>query len=518
MQEYNEIIDVILNLSTLKKQGKKRNYPPYKKFFILLQKIFIDLEYDISMKRIAIMLSVIFLLTASLKPILPESTLLYTETVEIESIESQYTLDLIVPVCLKKGSTYEDADRRIYIEIGPRKKLVGTGKYFIEVLVAVKITDGQGKTTADFKSYLNCNLEDCDLDAEIFALYWDDIGEKRADKAGELFEEGIPLIVTDKLCEVKITLVNVLSSHYVVESSNIDYESKLECPLAMMGITMEIAVDYSPQQKEVIQALTEAEEFTTTGDQQYQGGELDKAHTAYEKAEALYNQVGDTLRAEEIQSKITDVFTKIGEQHFLLGEQFFVDEEYEKALAEYEKAKAIAAALEDDEMSAKIQLMIDTCNSYLTAENNFKEGIDLFNETGDIPYYEIKIKNYKKAQSWFETAQTEYEVLKDTEKTEECRTWMQNCDAKIDQLVTEHADSTDEPVETPWTCSILGVVIAGAAICIIVLYWGLRPVSRPEPPPQKPESEELRILKYRLVKGEITVEKFEELKSALDEQ
>jgi tetratricopeptide (TPR) repeat protein len=483
----------------------------------VLQKIFIDSDDDVFMKKIAIVLSIIFLLTVSLKPLLPESTLLYTETVKIKTIENPYTLDLTVPVHLKKRLTYKEEDRKIHIDMGPHIEEMFWGM-FLKVLVSVEITDEQKRTTADFEGYLNCNLEDCDLDADKTALHWDDVGEERADKAGELFVEGSSLIVADDLCQVKITLVNFLCSGYLAETMFIEYESDLECPLCITGITMDIAVDYASQQKEVVQSLIKAAEYTTTGDQQYQAGELDKAHTAYEIAKALYDQIGDTLKAEEVQNKITDIYTKMGEQHFLLGEKFFVDEKYEKALTEYEQAKAIAVTLEDDEMSTKIQLMIDTCNSYLTAGNNLDKGIKLFKDAEDTPYYRIAIKNYENAKSWLEKAKTEYETLKDVEKTEECQVWLQKCDAKINQLVAKHTDSTDEPAETPWVYYILGCIIAGAAICALVLYWGLRPVSKPKPPPQKLESKELEDLKYRLVKGEITVEEFEELKSALGEQ
>lgn len=471
-----------------------------------------DSDHGVCMKKIAIMLSIIFLFSAVSKPILPESTLPYIERVEIEVIEDYYNFYLTVPVYLKNGLTYKEENRKIHIEIGPQKETF-YHNFFIEILIATDIKNAQGKTTADFKGYLNCNLKDCDKIDEKHILYWDDVGEERADKAGEFFEKGRSLLVEDTLCQVEITLISFLCYPYLADDSFVEHESDLKCLLPLRGITFDIAVDYSPQQKEIVQSLTKVSEYTAAGDEQYQAGEWDQAQDLYEKAHALYEQIGDTLKAEKVHSKITEIEIK---QHFSSAEQFFSDEEYKKALTEYEKAKTISDTLEDNQMSTEIQVMIDRCNSYLAAENNFEEGKKLFNETEDIPYYEIKIKNYKKAKSSFETAQSEYDKVGDSEKTEECGTWIQNCDAKIDKLLAQHTDSTDEP-GLPWIYYVLGVVISGAAICALVLYWGLKSASTRRKP-HDPESEALKTLKYRLAAGEITVEEFDELKSALDEQ
>jgi hypothetical protein len=60
-------------------------------------------------------------------------------------------------------------DWMVNVKIEPQvwtKRNTGKSKRYVfsKVLVHLVITDSRGKMTADFESYLNCSLKDCDRD------------------------------------------------------------------------------------------------------------------------------------------------------------------------------------------------------------------------------------------------------------------------------------------------------------------------------------------------------------------
>ncbi len=441
----------------------------------------------------------------------------FSETVSIQSKSDQYTLDCTMPVYVNRGSTYEMEDRTVHIVIDPQIPISWRDSY-LTVQVSISITDS-GRTTADFHSYLNCNLENCDLNAMERNLYWDHAGKDRADLAGELFAEDSPLVVSDGFCSVTVLPKNFLTVKYPAFTFIPDYESDLECPIPLIGLGLEITIDYLEDQASCAKHFKEASVHHTSADSYFQEGDLDNALSEYEKAKTIYDQLGDMVRSDTVREQIETVSLLRASEYLGRGDQFFAEGKFDEALTEYEKAKEIYDAIGDKEQSSTAENIIEKCQYYRAATENLEKGIELFKEAEGAKYKRKMIEGYKEAKSYFEEAQEEFKQVEDSEKAAECTTWINKCIAELEEL--QEVEEGDQPsgIESLYSVLTFVVVAGGAVIIVIILKY--RP-TKPEHPvekeiPAEKKPDELEILKTRLVKGEITTKEYEELKSVLEE-
>lgn len=423
--------------------------------------IFIDPNHETrgDDMKIAVLFGIILLALIALES---TESIPFSETITIKGDEDPYTLDLAVLIYVKRGATYEVEDRIIRIVVDPRERALIAKFHFLKVLVSIDITDSTGKTTADFQSYLNGNLKDCDVTTPEGQLFWDHAGEKRADKAGEPFTEDAPLTVKDAHCNVKMRLINSLYSQYLANVFPGERDTDLECLLPLRGLTVGIDIDYSPEQAIIVDLFEKASEHVQTGDDFFQAGDMDQAFIAYEKAKAVYNQLGDAVKSNRISEQIKTATLLKASEHAALGDQFFEAGEYEKAAAEYEKAKTQHDAVYDQEMSTTMQKMIVTCTSYATAVKIFNNGVETFKEAESTPYSWKAVEKYKEAKSNFETAKAEFDKVGDQKKSDECVTWINQCNTKIASAAPKEV----EPV-TPTIRYSLEIVIGAG----VVLWW-----------------------------------------------
>ena len=137
----------------------------------------------------------------------------------------------------------------------------------------------------------------------------------------------------------------------------------------------------------------------------------------------------------------------------------------------------------------------------------------MFIEAKHIKEHDEAIKKYQEAKLLFETAKTEFDELGDGEKSDECMTWIDQCDTELNMLETE---SVSEPEKSLPFLSIVG--IAGGIGVVVVLVLLYKSVRAPKVPvkPEREESEEFKNLRYRLATGEISIEEYEKLKSILE--
>lgn len=408
----------------------------------------------------------------------------------------------------------------VNVKIEPQvwtKRNTGKSKRYVfsKVLVHLVITDSRGKMTADFESYLNCSLKDCDRDTPQTFLFWDHAGEERADNAGEIFDGDTPIVVRDHYCEVTVSLVSFLESRLAyLCSPDLEYcESDSECITFLNGLTVEVAVDYSTTYRAFAELFESASDHVAEGDTFLENGEYDEALLEYEEAKAIYDRVGDTVRSGIVYEKVVEVNLLIAPEYVASGEEFFEAGEYDKALQEYEKAKDIYNTVGDMKLLGMVQERIDTCKSYYVAAGNLEKGIEVFREAKHIKEDEAAIKKYQEAKLLFETAKTEFDELGDGEKSDECMTWIDQCDTELDML---NIESVSEPEKSLPFLSILG--IAGGIGVVVVLVFLYKFVRAPKVPvkPEREESEEFKNLRYRLATGEISIEEYENLKSILE--
>lgn len=337
------------------------------------------------MRRVIILLGIICILF----PSITGDSIPFSETIEFKSADDQYNQMLTFPVLVKKGSTYEYEDRTIHIVIGPRHFWACYGEdgslweekdYFFEVLVSVML-NAQASFN-DFESYLNHSLTDCDNVAWKGNLFWDHAGETKADKAGTPFTARTPLVVSDEYFEVTLRVLDVKTSNYYCTNDNqscLDCKSDAECFIFLDSLTLSVSIQYSPDQLGVVSSFGTASQHTELATQSAEAGEFEKAKAEYEKAKAIYDDMGDELKSESVQA------------------------------------------------------LIDDCESYITGQKDFTDGIQLFQEAAGEKDYNTAIEKYEKALSHFEEAQSAFEAV-DSPQAAECESWINRCNDEISNL------------------------------------------------------------------------------------
>jgi tetratricopeptide (TPR) repeat protein len=481
---------------------------------IVTKKFFYDLRRKGTMKVVTLLW--IFMLFI---PLVYAQDVPISETISIIDSGDHYRNILVFPIYAQRGDTYELEEWTISITIEPQAWIeLFDGRnmkdHFSKVLVSIVIEDSRGKKTADFKSYLNCELKNCDRDVKETFLFWDHAGERRADNAGEVFDIKSPVVVEDMYCKVTVNLVAFIEtwdSWPCNPSTNLCI-SDAACMVFLRGLTLDISIDYAPAYSDFLLLFEEASEHVGAGDQYAEAGERDKAFQEYEKAKAIYDNIGDVVRLNMVQEKIINFDQVKALEYCALAEQFFELEEYDKALTEYENAKAIYAAAGDTQNAGHVQQLIDKCRLYVTATENFNKGINTFREAESTINHEEAIKKYEEAQLWFEKAQTDFDELNNEEKSRECKTWINQCGYNLDTL-----RKSDENGEKRDMFMYIILVIGGAGTAAIIGLLVTQRTSSQRPEPEAFEKEQIATLKYRLATGEITTEEYEKLKSILEE-
>jgi len=169
------------------------------------------------------------------------------------------------------------------------------------------------------------------------------------------------------------------------------------------------------------------------------------------------DQYGDqqTL-SEQLLVKVEDT----ARNYFYQGETAYKNDDYETALEHFEKATELYVKGNFDVMVTEVKKYIDQCTQFLhrkqlkiEAEALLSEGIELF-----------EAQKYELAKSTFEEALAIFTELKDIEKFEECKEWIDSCDKAL-----------NPPVNGTCLGSIilLSMVAAGMAVIHRRHYWSV---------------------------------------------
>ncbi len=333
------------------------------------------------------MKNVITLLWIILILVLPLSgnELPLSESVEIKTYNDQYNQVFLLPVLIKKGTTYEIEDRMVHLHIGPQKfrayqeknRIHEDKDYFLKVFVSVVLTDAEENVSEEFESYLN--FEYCE-DSE-GRLFWDHAGEERADRAGRTFDQDHPLTVEDAYLEVTVNVTGFASSLYsCIPGYDLYCNSDSDCLFYMDFLTLQIVVDYASAQEEINSLFEDASEHAGFAAALYERGEFEKARDEYQDAKAIYDQLGDVERSDDVQEQI------------------------------------------------------NTCISYIDGFEYFSDGMRTFEKAKGTGDYQEAMQEYEEAQSYFETAQAEFDEADDTAQYDECQLWIDRCTDEIDNL------------------------------------------------------------------------------------
>lgn len=304
-----------------------------------------------------------------------------SETAELKTSDDHYSLEKIVTVYQKEGSTYTPENRAVSVTMAPQDYVEYQGQllkeYFCDVLVSIVITTADGKTSQEFLSYLN-------FDPSQQSLIWDHAGYPTADRAGETFGENNSLTVEDQYLEVTLTLTHLTLSEYTCGHCDTDAASPI---IFLDTLRMRVDVTYTQSQKDTIEQMQEdmeeygdAQGYVTAAQQYFQQGEFDKARDEFQKAKDIFDQIGDTEKSDEIQEQI------------------------------------------------------DKCLSYNAAAENLRDGMSAFEDASRTNDYQEAINKYEEARSYFQRAQTEFDKVEDTGKSDECETWIDRCNDEIDNL------------------------------------------------------------------------------------
>lgn len=323
-----------------------------------------------------------------------------SETVELKNREDYYELQKLAVVYIEKGPTYEVESRIVSASITPTESAwvedEERKEYFSSISVYIVIKTEEGDTSEEFLSYLN-------FDASAQHLFWDHAGNERADNAGKTFGEDDPLTVKDEYLEVTLDLTHLKLSEYRCDGCNSDAASYIFFDI----IRFRISIDYSEDQKDILEKFGDAQEYVTKGHEYYLQGEFEKAKDEFQEAKDIYDDKGDTKNADDMQE------------------------------------------------------WIEKCTSYDEAAENLEEGIDLFTEAASIEDYQEAISKYEEARTYFQRAKTEFDYAENEEKSNECDTWIERCNDEIENL-----ESVGQ-LRGRLIYIILAIVVVGGAIVLI---------------------------------------------------
>lgn len=304
----------------------------------------------------------------------------FSETIELKNFEDHYNLEKIVPVYIKEDHTYKTENRVVSVEIAPQEyaDIQGTYEkdYFCNIRVSLTLATTDGKSSQEFLSYLN-------FDTSQQRFFWDHAGYPTADRAGESFDQDNPLTVKDQYFKVTLTLTDV-----ALGPTCSDCDTDAASYISFIDvIRFRLEITYSQSQLDALDEMQEdAEDY---GDAQ---------------------------------------------EYVTAAQQFFEQGEFEKAKDEFQKAKDILDEIGDTEKSDDMQEWIDKCISYQVATENFKDGMDLFEDAALTNDFQEAIDMYEQARSYFQRAKTEFDRAEDTNKSDECETMIDRCNDEIDNL------------------------------------------------------------------------------------
>jgi tetratricopeptide (TPR) repeat protein len=305
----------------------------------------------------------------------------FAETIDLKNYEDHYDLEKVVAIYIKEDSTYRTENRFVTVSIAPQDYCYAQGEYikdyFCDILVLIEIKTEDEETSEEFLSYLNFEISEQ-------RLFWDHAGNPTADRAGESLDEDNPLVVEDQYIKVTLQLMQLMPSEYNCGDCETDAATYLNF---IDTIRFKLLIDYSQAQKDTIEEMGENRE-------------------KYEDAQG----------------------------HITLAQGYFQQGEFGKAKEEYQKAQDLFDEIGDTENSDDMQEWIDKCASYDVASENFKDGISSFEEAVATENYQEAIDTYEEAKSYFQRAQTEFDRAEDTAKSDECETWIDRCDDEIDNL------------------------------------------------------------------------------------
>jgi tetratricopeptide (TPR) repeat protein len=452
-----------------------------------------------------------------------QNELPFTETVSLNEPPDQYSSEVVTAIYLKKGTTYECENHTVRIDIIPQLwdsafDMRSYKDVFFKVLVAVTMTDAEGKITADFVSYLNCTQTDCDDVTSPFVLVWDHAGEMRADKAGEVFDEQNPVIVSDAYYTATIRLVQFLQNPWFLKPWLLVGEcgepciSDVECVQPLRGLTLQVRVDYTQSYLQLQTLFEEAAAKITRADELAEQGSLEEAAEQYLKAEAVYERLGDDVRGAALRGKIHELYSTLAEGYEARGDGFFQSKDFAGAVPEYEKARDLYVAMDMTGMVADIEKKIERCNLYQNANAEYDKGLELLTEARNAATQEESLSRYREAREKFEEALNSFLILGDQDKVEKCTGWIDLCDKRTGPP-PEGESKQRRPVSLGyWLIVLIG---GGLAALVVGALWLRR--AKVEESSYEPEdgSDPHVILKRKLAAGEISSEEYERIRKTL---
>lgn len=305
----------------------------------------------------------------------------FSEIAELKTSDDHYSLEKIVTVYTKEGSTYTTENRAVSVNTAPQDYVEYQGQllkeYFCDVLVSIVITTEDGETSQEFLSYLN-------FDPSQQSLIWDHAGHPTADRAGAKFGENSSITVKDQYLEVTLTLAHLTLSEYTCGHCDTDADSPI---IFLDTLRLRVDVTYTQSQLDTIEQMQDDME-----------------------------QYGDA------------------QEYVIAAQQYFQQGEFDKARDEFQKAKDVFDQIDDTEKSDEMQEQIDKCLSYKVASENLRDGMSTFEEASRTNDYQEAINKYEEARSYFQRAKTEFDIAEDTNKSDECETWIDRCNDEIDNL------------------------------------------------------------------------------------
>ncbi len=238
---------------------------------------------------------------------------------------------------------------------------------------------------------------------------------------------------------------------------------------------------------------------------------FNEAIISFEESNKIYVNSEAANGIAEAEDYITKCETGIeANESFDNAQSLYDKHEYEKAIEEFEKARSLYEEIEYTARALECSKKVEKSNAWIALrEKATQELADAETAFANAPST-FNPSEYENARTLFEKAKSMWQEYDDPEKVAVCQ-------EKIDQCTSEIAKIKRNRIVTIIAVAVVIVV----AIAVVIKRKGRRKEIKEgesAPPPPAGDEGKLKALSDRYIKGEITKEEYENLKSDLEKK
>jgi tetratricopeptide (TPR) repeat protein len=239
--------------------------------------------------------------------------------------------------------------------------------------------------------------------------------------------------------------------------------------------------------------------------------EFNNAIDMFEESKEIYPNAEANEGIEEADNYIIKCETGIKANGiFDTAKGLYDKREYEKAIEEYEKAKSLYTEIAYTERAQECDTKVDESNAWIALREKAKQEFSDAETALSTAPSSLDPSGYENAKSKFEKAPSTWKEYDDPAQVQACQEKMDFCDDEIAKIEKNRM----------MLIVVIVVIVVVVVVVVVVIMKKRKPAEITEKEYQPPPAagvDALAALSERYVRGEITKEEYEKLKSVLEE-